>query len=141
MSFVDGFISVLATIAGSVAIAVVNDHIRASRQRKKFLSALHSEIRSNALLAKRLVTGYETVFELLPFQRNSYRNALSSGVLLELSDQMVLRLERVYQLIGMHNKQTMALQAEFIPRNRGYGERLERILQDLDFLLDEFSKL
>lgn len=141
MDVVEGFASVLATIAGAVAIALVNDHIRARRQRKRILSALHSEIRSNALLAKQLVAGHETIFELLPFQRNSYRKALSSGVLLGVSDEVVLRLERVYQLIRMHNKQTTAIQTEFIPRNRGYKERLERISQDLDFLQQKFSRI
>ena len=128
------FTTVLATVLGSVAIALVTDYFRTRRRRRNLLSALYTEIMSNSVLAKRLMAGWETVFEILPFHTGAYTNAMASGMLTGLPSSIVDNLEEVYELISMHNRQTLVLQSEFIPRDRGYRERITSISQRLDFL-------
>ena len=91
------FTTVLATVLGSVAIALVNDYIRTRRRRRNFLSALYTEIMSNSVLAKRLMAGWETVFEILPFHAGAYTNAMASGMLTGLPSSIVDNLEEVYE--------------------------------------------
>jgi hypothetical protein len=120
----DTIISVLATVLGSISIALVLDSIHSRRQRKALLGALKSEVLSNLDIATRMKSGHETVFELSFFETSAYRHALGSGALAALPPDSFHDLSHVYDLIAMHERQTVAIHSEFIPRDRGYRERI-----------------
>jgi len=126
-SSLDTILSVVATVCGSIAIFLVQDWIRNRRQRRTLIAAVKTEIEANLAVARRLNAGYETVFELSHFENNAYRNGLVAGAMAALSKQSFELLSRAYDMMAMHDKQTLVIQSEWVPRDRGYRERITLI--------------
>ncbi len=132
---VDAILSIVATVIGSITVALALDFIRDRRQRRNLLAAVRSEIATNLAIARRLMSGYATVFELSHFENTAYRNALVMGVLATLSEGTFSELSRVYELMAMHDRQVSVVAAEWIPRDRGLRERILHIESLLSKLL------
>jgi hypothetical protein len=141
MAWVDSVISVTATVIGSVTVAFVIDSIRTRRQRNTMRAALRTEILANLTTATRMKTGYQTIFELSNFENIAYRNALASGVIAALPDDTLSDLSRLYDLMAMHDRQTIAQYSSAIPRTLGYFERvsvIEELLKKMAEITDKW---
>jgi hypothetical protein len=133
-------LNVIATISGSLVIALGIDLVRARRERRRLISALYDELRFNTERAEKALPGYETIFDLPILYTSAYENARMIGLFTGFPVPLAQRLGQLYSLIESQNEQTRTIKSEMIPRNRGYKERFQQIVSELRYLSREMEK-
>lgn len=141
MNIPESIITVLATVAGAVAIAYTTLHLQAKHRKHTLFRALYSEIKANRRLAEAQradpMFGLRRRPERRPLYTEAYRQIRLTGDLLELSEPIRQQLEFTYELVDTDNEAILSLIREL---DRDAGRRLDKIIQDSKALEGELPK-
>lgn len=151
MSPIEVMYTVGLTLAGSIAIAYTTLWLQRRIRRRRLYNALHREVGLNLSVAKRdleLINFFErregkgdwTYFDISPLYTAVYQDFRLSGETINLSEEIRTTLEKVYELIYIHNRQASFMSSEFPPRTGGMAKRLELIIESLNSLHLEMKR-
>ena len=132
--------TVLATVAGSVAIAYITIRVQTKYKKRSLFRALLSEIEWNGSLARHLKEdSLKSLMRYTPLHTEAYQNFRLAGELIGLPEPIRQNLMYVYEMIGTHNWEMERGNIDppggvyFFPRN-------DEILEKLTFLEKELPK-
>jgi len=132
--------TVLATVAGSVAIVYTTLHLQAKHRKRSLFRALLGEIQWNRSLAEHLKDdSLKSLKRYTSLHTAEYQNLRSTGELLSLPEPVRQRLRYTYEMINTHNWE---IEQDKInpPGGVYFWPRNDEILENLNSLEKELLK-
>lgn len=140
MNIPEVIMTVLATVAGSVAIAYTTFHLQAKYRKRTLFRALLDEIKLNRLLAEHLKSDNLKTLKRYPsLHTDAYQNLRLTGELLSSPEPVRQTLEYTYEMINTHNYEIQQGKID-PPYGVYFWPRNDEILKNLNFLEGELPK-
>ena len=133
-------VTVLATVAGSVAIAYVTLHLQTKYRKRSLFRALLSEVQWNHSLTEHLKDdSLKSLRRYTPLHTAAYQDFHLTGQLLSLPELVRQALRYAYEMINTHNWE-MEHHPPIPPGGVHFWPRNDEILDKLSFLEEELPK-